>query len=479
MKSCKKKIQEHEERTQKIDNQNLLKLKELEVLDLKETVERIESEKEELTEEINDMRNTIDELRNISENVESYKDDSDQLADARNNLEAVEKERKKLLSDLTDLRNEMATTSFSNNKTIKDLRNEMEERNQEIHQLMGRDTELKETIQALETSLADEKRIQEEIGDEYEAMQQQVQDSSAKISDLTRQIEVLEKEAESNRSDENKDIDKNSIKETEDLKKTVAEITTEMEQYKQACLDWNVWSETKIAEYDQLLQAYNQYMEAYNTLKAEHDILQQSASTNQESSIQNKEDDQTADNKDVSEEVEKKEKEFQMLISEKDEQINKLQATLESKDHDLEDFIGMEERYKESLRNVEDLERQMVQANMDAEIKEQSLRKEINEKESLLKNLQEQLKHVTEDDTKESKTEDAEQLKRELDEKYKEFGAKTLEYNTLYEAYNQYVVAYEHLNNEYANVKRQLEEIPPQSGSTEDTRSIDLSRQQA
>merc|ERR1711915_694329 len=50
--------------------------------------------------------------------------------------------------------------------------------------------------------------------------------------------------------------------------------------------------------------------------------------------------------------------------------------------------------------------------------------------------------------------------------------------NTLYEAYNQYVVAYEHLNNEYANVKRQLEEIPSQSGSTEDTRSIDLSRHQ-
>merc|ERR1711915_854853 len=268
-------------------------------------------------------------------------------------------------------------------------------------------------------------------------------------------------------------------KETEDLKKTIAEITTEMEQYKQACLDWNVWSETKIAEYDQLLQAYNQYMEAYNTLKAEHDILQQSASTNEESSVQNKEDDLTTDNKDVSEELEKKEKEYQVLISEKDEQINKLQATLESKNHDLEDFIGMEERYKESLKNVEDLERQMVQADMDAEIKEQSLQKEIKEKESLLKNLQEQLKHVTEDDTNGSKTEGAELLKQELDEKYKEFEAKTLEYNTLYEAYNQYVVAYEHLNNEYANVKRQLEEIPPKSGSTEDTRSIDLSRQQA
>merc|ERR1712054_516415 len=180
-----------------------------------------------------------------------------------------------------------------------------------------------------------------------------------------------------------------------------------------ACLDWNVWSETKIAEYDQLLQAYNQYMEAYNTLKAEHDVFQQSASNNEESSVQKKEDNLATDNKNISEELEKKEKEFEVLISERDEQINKLQATLESKDHDLEDFIGMEERYKESLKNVEDLERQVAQADMDAEIKEQSLQKEINEKESLLKNLQEQMKHVTEDDTNVSKKEEAEQLKQE------------------------------------------------------------------
>merc|ERR1711892_1426533 len=117
-----KQIQKQEETGQKSDVQSMLKVKELEVLDLKETVERLESEKQELSEEIEEMRNTIDELQRINDNVESYKDDSELLVDTKNNLEELERERTKLISELTDLRNEMATISFSNDKTIKDLR---------------------------------------------------------------------------------------------------------------------------------------------------------------------------------------------------------------------------------------------------------------------------------------------------------------------------------------------------------------------
>merc|ERR1712240_250284 len=80
-------IQKQEGGGQKNDVQNMLKVKELEVLDLKETVERLESEKQESTEEIDEMRSTIDELRRINESVETYKDDSDLLAETKNNLE--------------------------------------------------------------------------------------------------------------------------------------------------------------------------------------------------------------------------------------------------------------------------------------------------------------------------------------------------------------------------------------------------------
>merc|ERR1711913_200962 len=84
-----KQIQEQGVNNQKSDVQNMLKVKELEVLDLKETVERLESEKQELSEEIEEMRSTIDELRRISDNMESYKDDSELLVDTKNNLEEI------------------------------------------------------------------------------------------------------------------------------------------------------------------------------------------------------------------------------------------------------------------------------------------------------------------------------------------------------------------------------------------------------
>ena len=52
----------------------MLKTKEVKVLDLKETVERLEGEKEELTEDANEARNTIDELRTINDNEGRYRD---------------------------------------------------------------------------------------------------------------------------------------------------------------------------------------------------------------------------------------------------------------------------------------------------------------------------------------------------------------------------------------------------------------------
>merc|ERR1712128_296747 len=197
-----KQIQKQEETGQKSDVQSMLKVKELEVLDLKETVERLESEKQELSEEIEEMRNTIDELQRINDNVESYKDDSELLVDTKNNLEELERERTKLISELTDLRNEMATISFSNDKTIKDLRHEIEEKNQEIQNLSRKELEGNDKIQDLEKSLVEKKKMQEEIGDEYEGMQLQVQESSSRIAELLEENSNLKKENESKTSEE-------------------------------------------------------------------------------------------------------------------------------------------------------------------------------------------------------------------------------------------------------------------------------------
>merc|ERR1712106_824923 len=289
-----KQIQKQEETGQKSDVQSMLKVKELEVLDLKETVERLESEKQELSEEIEEMRSTIDELQRINDNVESYKDDSELLVDTKNNLEELERERTKLISELTDLRNEMATISFSNDKTIKDLRHEIEEKNQEIQNLSRKELEGNDKIQDLEKSLVEEKKIQEEIGDEYEGMQLQVQESSSRIAELLEENSNLKMENESKTSEEEsiltvlKDNEEDSIEvqkesgvsEVEELKEKIVTITGELDQYKQTCLDWNDWSEGKTLEYNQLLEAYNQYVEAYNNLKVEFDsVLDQSVKT--------------------------------------------------------------------------------------------------------------------------------------------------------------------------------------------------------
>jgi len=58
----------------------------------------------------------------------------------------------------------------------------------------------------------------------------------------------------------------------------LALLEQEVETYKQHLADWNVWSETKTAEYDQLLAAYNAYVEAYNTMSTEYNSLKSSGS---------------------------------------------------------------------------------------------------------------------------------------------------------------------------------------------------------
>merc|ERR1712098_764733 len=61
----KRLVQEKEEQLQKIGNVNLIKAKDLEIIDLKETIDRLDTEKGELNDEIVEVRKQLDDLQNM------------------------------------------------------------------------------------------------------------------------------------------------------------------------------------------------------------------------------------------------------------------------------------------------------------------------------------------------------------------------------------------------------------------------------
>ena len=131
-----------------------------------------------------------------SEQLMTMKGGSSALpVNTKNNLDEAEGERTKLSSELTEVINEMATIHLNNDKTIKDLKIEVEENNQEINVLNLKLLQSNEKIVNLEKSLTEEKKMQEESSDEYEAMQTQVQESSGRITELLKKIDSLKKES--------------------------------------------------------------------------------------------------------------------------------------------------------------------------------------------------------------------------------------------------------------------------------------------
>merc|ERR1712130_968606 len=98
----------------------------------------------------------------------------------------------------------------------------------------------------------------------------------------------------------------------------------------------------------------------------------------------------------LKEDIEIKEKEFAFTTVEKDSEIEKLKITIEEKSKEVEELLGVEERYKESLQNVSELERQIIQADMNAETTELKLKGEVEEKQSRINNLQQEVANLTE-----------------------------------------------------------------------------------
>ena len=162
-------------------------------LEVRETVERLEGEKEELGEQITEMRESIDELMSIpcpARSQGSWINFSRILLEGvRGSLEEVEREKNRLAKELLEVR-------AGNETLINNLKNTLQQKESEVETVKGKISELLEQWKALEESLADEKKAQEEIADEFESMQRQVQQSDARIAERFEQIEIFKKQSE-------------------------------------------------------------------------------------------------------------------------------------------------------------------------------------------------------------------------------------------------------------------------------------------
>ena len=84
----------------------------------------------------------------------------------------------------------------------------------------------------------------------------------------------------------------------------------------------------------------------------------------------------------LKEDAEEKENESAFVAVDEDSEIEKLEIIIDKKGKESEEFLGVEGRYKSSLRNITDLEEQMIQADMNDETTELKLKEEIAQKTS-------------------------------------------------------------------------------------------------
>ena len=186
----------------------------------------------------------------------------------------------------------------------------------------------------------------------------QVLESENKISSLTKELENLREQA-SKAEDLAKQLEQAkqaSVAPTNEINVVpsetvnnseaevkITQLEAEIESYKQALVDWNVWSENKTAEYNQLLDAYNQYVDAYNTmsteynsLKSEHGPTTDSTTTEIDSNkiVDNKEDEIARLNKELEDKIsELKTKDD--IIESKEREITEKEQIIAEKESEL------------------------------------------------------------------------------------------------------------------------------------------------
>ena len=283
----------------------LMKIKDMELEELKETIDRLETEKQDLFEELRESKNQLGALESVSEQIDALKNTEDLLEETRLNYDKAKDSEQQLRSKFEQVHHELSVLKETSSKDLESLRNALSEQMSEKDLLQQKAEMNTSRLVELERRLEEEQHIQEEAAAEFEAMQLEVVKSREQVSSLTSQVESMKQQCVMNEglaqeleqlklqqlltqsqsiSTEEQNSQGEAMKPLESAdresidgeKRKVLELEAELESCKQYLNDWTAWSDTKNQEYTALLEAYNSYVEAYNTMSTEYNSLKES-----------------------------------------------------------------------------------------------------------------------------------------------------------------------------------------------------------
>merc|ERR1719228_678862 len=124
--------------------QKLNKVKALEVADLKETVDRLETEKSDLLEQFEEIKEQNEELKRVNDDVDSFRSDASMLEETRISLEEANERRRKLSIDLVASREELVVLQAKSESNACEIQRLTDELNTVV---MARDSLVKDSEQ--------------------------------------------------------------------------------------------------------------------------------------------------------------------------------------------------------------------------------------------------------------------------------------------------------------------------------------------
>ena len=283
----------------------LMKIKDMELEELKETIDRLETEKQDLFEELRESKDQLGALESASEQIDALKNIEDLLEETRLNYDKAKDSEQQLRSKFEQVNHELSVLKETSSKDLESLRYALSEQTS-VKDLLQHQAEINTSrLVELERKLEEEQRIQEEAATEFEVMQLEVVNSREQVSSLSSQVESMKQQCVMNEglaqeleqlklqqlvtqsqsvSTEEQNSQCEAMKPLESAdgesidgeKRKILELEAELESCKQYLNDWTAWSDTKNQEYTALLEAYNSYVEAYNTMSTEYNSLKES-----------------------------------------------------------------------------------------------------------------------------------------------------------------------------------------------------------
>ena len=283
----------------------LMKIKDMELEELKETIDRLETEKQDLFEELRESKDQLGALESASEQIDALKNIEDLLEETRLNYDKAKDSEQQLRSKFEQVNHELSVLKETSSKDLESLRYALSEQTS-VKDLLQHQAEINTSrLVELERRLEEEQRIQEEAAAEFEVMQLEVVNSREQVSSLTSQVESMKQQCVVNEglaqeleqlklqqlltqsqsvSTEEQNSQCEAMKPLESAdgelidgeKRKILELEAELKSCKQYLNDWTAWSDTKNQEYTALLEAYNSYVEAYNTMSTEYNSLKES-----------------------------------------------------------------------------------------------------------------------------------------------------------------------------------------------------------